>query len=214
MSLFNTSEIRTAVAAGVADGTIIGNAMMDEPEVTGGGDGNTWGPSGWMTKAKLDEMAAYGHAIFPTLPMGVNHGPSGHQWRTSEHYRVVDYVVNQYAWRIGPIGSWLSAVRSQFQTDGVALGFSINTLAGGVQDRDGSWTCDGAGQAGLGPYNPTCRTPADSLRVWGRTLAPAGCALLMWRYDATYMDRSDNQQAFRDIAATAAATQRRACRRS
>jgi hypothetical protein len=213
MDLFNTSAIKTAIAGGVADGTIIGNAMIDEPEVTGGGDGNTWGPTGWMTKAKLDEMATYGHSIFPTLPMGVNHGPSGYQWRTSEHYHVVDYVLNQYAWRIGAIGTWLSAVRSQFQTDGVALGFSINTLGGGVQDRDGNWTCDGPGQAGLGPYNPTCRTPADSLRVWGRTLVPAGCVMLMWRYDATYMGRSDNQQAFRDIATTAAATPRKDCRR-
>ena len=91
MDQFNTAVIKSAVAAGVKDGTIVGNSLMDEPEH------KSWG--GVMTKPLLDQMAAYAKAIFPTLPMGVNNGPTGYyQWRPTERYHVVDFVVNQYNW--------------------------------------------------------------------------------------------------------------------
>ncbi len=37
METYNTPAIKAAVAAAVADGTIIGNSVMDEPNVSGGG---------------------------------------------------------------------------------------------------------------------------------------------------------------------------------
>ena len=86
---YNTGPIRAAIAAGVADGTVLGNSLMDEPEH------RKWG--GVMTKPLLDSMAAYARRYFPTLPMGPSHGPNGYyQWRPNERYRVVDYVLNQY----------------------------------------------------------------------------------------------------------------------
>jgi hypothetical protein len=69
MDTYNTEAIRNAVAAAVSDGTVIANQMIDEPET------RRWG--GNITKATLDEMATYGHNMFPTLPMGLNHGPPG-----------------------------------------------------------------------------------------------------------------------------------------
>jgi hypothetical protein len=69
MNSFNTTAIKNVVAAGVADGTIIGNTILDEPETP------RWG--GVLTKPQLDEMAAYVKAMFPTLLVGVNYGPIG-----------------------------------------------------------------------------------------------------------------------------------------
>jgi hypothetical protein len=215
MEKFNTAAIKQAVDSGVKDGTVVGNTLMDEPEVTGGGDGNTWGPTGWMTKAKVNEMARYARAIFPTLPMGVNHGPTGYQWRTTEQYTDVDYVVNQYNWWVtsGNVAAWRDNVLARAAADGVTPGFSLNILNGGVQDRDGTYSCDGTGQAGKGTYSPNCRMTATQVRDWGRTLGVAGCVMFMWKYDDAFMARLDNQQSFDDVAATLAAASPRSCRR-
>jgi hypothetical protein len=208
MNQFNTSTIKTAVAAGVADGTVIGNSLMDEPEF------KDWG--GVVTKPMLDDMAAYAKAIFPTLPMGVNHGPNGYyQWRPTEHYRVVDYVTNQYSWWVtkGDVAAWRSKVLAQASTDGVQVAFSLNLLNGGVQDTDGTYSCDGAGQGGKGLTNLNCRMTAQQVHDWGIALGQSGCAMFMWRFDDTFMARSDNQQAFRDVASRLATTAAKSCRR-
>jgi hypothetical protein len=47
---FNTSQIQSAVASRVSDGTVVAADVMDEPYVSGAGDGNTWGPVGTMVK--------------------------------------------------------------------------------------------------------------------------------------------------------------------
>ena len=205
MNAYKTSAIRSAVAAGVADGTIIGNQLIDEPET------RRWG--GNISKATIDKMASYAKAIFPTLPMGVNHGPPGYRWRSSERYRVLDYAIYQYNWFIttGNIASWRDAVLRRARVDGVTPAFSLNVLDGGVQDRRGSWDCTGTG--GKGTYHPNCRMTADQVRSWGRAIGGAGCALQMWRYDRTFVSKSANQRAFRDVAATLASRPRRSCRR-
>jgi hypothetical protein len=208
MDLFNTSTIRTAVAAGVADGTIVGNSIMDEPEH------KSWG--GVMTKPMLDQMAAYAKAIFPTLPVGVNHGPVGYYaWRPTEHYRVVDYVNNQYNWWVtsGDVAAWRSKVLAQAASDGVQVSFGLNVLDGGVQDKDGTYDCTGPGQAGKGTFGSNCRMTAQQLRDWGTALGTSGCALLMWKYDGTFASRSDNQDAFRSLATVLGSSPAKPCRR-
>jgi hypothetical protein len=206
MSSFNTATIRNAVAAAVADGTIIGNSMIDEPETP------RWG--GNITKPMLDGMAAYAKSMFPTLPMGVNHGGGGYKWRTSERFQKVDYAMNNYTWRMGDAAAWRNAVLAQDARDGVKTAFSLNILGGGVQDKDGTWNCTSAGQAGRGPYAPTCRMTPDQVRTWGRTIGPSGCALAMWTYDYAYITKTANQSAFRDVASTMASKPRPSCRRS
>jgi hypothetical protein len=161
-------------------------------------------------------MAVYGKNLFPTLPMGVVHGPPAYKWRTSERFSKVDFVQFQYAHYIsnGDVAAWRSAVLAANGRDGVKTVFSLNILGGGKQDRDGSWGCTGAGQAGRGPYSPTCRMTSDQVRDWGRALGPSGCALAMWTYDGAFISKSANQQAFRDVASTLASKPRPSCRRS
>jgi hypothetical protein len=207
MNSFNTATIKNAVAAGVADGTIVGNSMVDEPET------KRWG--GVFTKAMLDGMAVYAKNIFPTLPMGVNHGATGYMWRASERFYKVDYVMNNFVYWItkGDVGAWRTAVLNQDAKDGVKTAFSLNILGGGVQDKDGTYNCTGTGQAGIGPYYPTCRMTSDQVRTWGRALGPSGCMLAMWTYDDVYISKSANQLAFKDVASTLASKPRPSCKR-
>ena len=120
MDRYNTAPIRDAIAAGVADGSVIANSLMDEPE------NKKWG--GVMTKPLIDSMAAYPKRYFPTLPVGPSHGPNGYyQWRPDERYQVMDYVRNQYNWWVtkGDVEGWRDNVLKQARRDGVAVAFSM-----------------------------------------------------------------------------------------
>jgi hypothetical protein len=207
MDTYNTAAIRDAVAAAVAEGTVIGNQMIDEPET------RRWG--GNITKATLDSMAAYGHSIFPTLPMGLNHGPPAVNWRSTERHKVVDYVLYQFNYYIssGDVDAWRVAALDQAKLDGVTPVLSINILDGGAQDRSASYHCNGAGQAGRGTYFPNCRMTPTQVRDFGRALAPYGCFLMMWEFDGTFMSDPANQDAFRELASLVATLPRRSCAR-
>jgi hypothetical protein len=214
MNTFNTSAIRNAVAAGVADGTIIGNTLLDEPET------KRWG--GVMTKPLLDQMASYAKGIFPTLPIGVTHTTNYYKWRTSERYRVVDYVwTPPLSWNTvqnrSSVAAWRDAVLSRSRADGVAVAWGLNPIDGGVRDNDndGVWECPSTTTEGKGTYYPLCRMTASMVRDWGKTLIAStpGCAFLMWQYEGTYMSRQDNQQAFKDLASILGSSARKSCRR-
>lgn len=209
MELFNTSAIRSAVAAGVADGTIIGASVMDEPQVSGvGADGNTWGPVGTMTKARVDSLCGYVKAIFPTLPTGVVHRHD--VFEPTKSYRVCDFIASQYSARVGSVTAFRDGALAMAQRDGHAIMFSLNILNGGTQDKDGTWDCGGAP---LGQDPPNCQMTAAQLRDFATVLGPAGCGLLMWRYEQSYMARTDNKQAFADIAGVLANAPAKQCRR-
>jgi hypothetical protein len=206
MNTLNTSAIRKAVADGVADGTIVGNKMMDEPESP------QWG--GVPTKAMIDQMAKYAKGIFPTLPMGIGHGAPGFKWRSGERYQALDWVSVQYVWNYnqGKVTEWRDEVLSFARANGVTPMFSLNILNGGVRDKTGAWDCPNTG--GKGTRTSYCRMTADQVRTYGRTIGPSGCALLMWRYDDAFMSKSANKAAFKDVASLLNSKPRRSCRRS
>jgi hypothetical protein len=206
LNTFNTSTIRNAIAAGVADGTIIGNQLIDEPETP------RWG--GTVSKAVIDQMATYAKNMFPSMPMGINVGPPAYsKWRTSEHFKVLDYVLYQYNYYVtsGNIASWRDGALARAKLDGVTPAFSLNIMNGGVQDRTGTWDCAGTG--GKGTRYPNCRMTADQVKNWGKAIGTAGCAMQMWRYDDVFMSKSANQDAFRSVASLLASKPRRSCRR-
>ena len=211
MNLYNTSAIRTAVSAGVADGTIIGNVVMDEPHAYGLGDGNTWGPQGTMTKLRVDQMCGYVKALFPTITVGVVHGHSA--FEPSKSYRVCQFLVDQYAYRRGDVTQFRDEALAMAGRDGITIVFSMNILNGGIQaPRDGLWNCPLTTTGGRGTYDPNCRMTGAQVREWGTLLGSAGCALTMWRYDDTFMAKPENQQAFKDLAARLATVPAKSCK--
>jgi hypothetical protein len=211
MDDYNTAAIKTAVASAVADGVIIGNSVMDEPHVSGGGDGNTWGPVGTMTKARVDSLCGYVKAIFPTLPVGVAHQHD--KFEPTKSYRVCEFLLDQYSTRLGDVIAWREAGLALGARDHHAILFSMNLLNGGTQDRDGTWDCRDQGGR-LGQQAPSCQMTAAQVRDYGLALGPAGCGLLMWRYDDAFMAAADNQRAFSDVGANLATRPSKACRRS
>ncbi len=209
MQTYNTATIRQAVAAAVADGTIIGNSVMDEPHVSGGGDGNTWGPVGTMTKARIDELCGYVKQIFPTLPAGVVHRHD--IFEPSVDYGTCDFIVSQYSNRLGSMSTFRDAGLAFARRSGIRIAFSMNILNGGVQDKEGTWDCAGTG--GKGTYSPNCRMTATQVKDYGQGLGHAGCAMLMWRYDDVFMANSGNQTAFKAVADSLARLPRTPCQR-
>jgi hypothetical protein len=214
LATFNTSAIKNAIAAGVSDGTIVGATVMDEPYVWGGpsGGGNTWGPQGTMTKARVDSLCTDVQRLFPTLPAGVEHQ---HQlFEPDKSYHVCQFIVDQYGSQYGDVATWRDAGLAMAARDHHAILFSLNVLDGGVQDKDGTYDCTGAGQAGKGTYAPNCRMTASMVKTYGAALGPYGCGLFMWRYDDAFATNTDNQAAFKDVATRMASSPSRACRRS
>ena len=211
METYNTPAIKAAVAAAVADGTIIGNSVMDEPNVTGGGDGNTWGPAGTMTKARVDGLCAYVKNMFPTMLVGVVHN---HQtFEPTKSYQVCEFLVDQYSWRKGDVNQFIDAGLALGRRDGMGIIFSMNILNGGFQAAlDGQWNCPLDTTGGRGSFNPNCRMTAQQVREWGILLGSAGCGLMMWKYDDAFMANLENQQAFRDVAAALASLPAKSCR--
>jgi hypothetical protein len=213
MAKFNTATIRNAVAQAVADGTVIGATVMDEPETSGHGNKNTWGPPGTMSKLRVDGLCAAVQSIFPTLPAGVQHPPL--DWERDKSYKVCQFI-----WG-GVKGTTLTefianknAALALGARDHHAILFNMNVINGGRRDTDGNYNCTGTDQAGKGNWYPLCRMTAARVRERGLILGPAGCALTMWTHNSTFWSRTDNKAAFKDVAAKIATAPAKACRRS
>jgi hypothetical protein len=206
MDVFDRSDVRDAIAAGVADGTITGNSVMDEPQQSGT-TSKDWGPPGTMTKARVDQLCAYVKSIFPTLPVGVGHDHNA--FEPTQSYQVCEFYMPQYAARKGNVSSWRDAALAMAARDGMSVVFSMNLLDGGVQDKTGPYDCAGTG--GIGTHGSNCRMTPDQIRDWGTVLGPAGCAFLSWRYESDFMAKPENQAAFSEVAILLAGMPRRSC---
>jgi hypothetical protein len=191
---YDTPAIRTAIAAAVADGTLLGYSMIDEP------NHSDWG--GVITKATLDEMAAFSKSLFPTLTTAAV-VPYG--WRATERYKVMDAIIAQ-TWKptMTP-AQFRDAAVAAAKLNGVAPALSINIMAG--KQVDG---CEPR------PNGTTCLMTPDEIRNWAITLGsdPYVCAMFMWRYDATLWSRPEYVAAFKDVSTALASRPARSCRRT
>jgi hypothetical protein len=210
MDTYDRDDIREAIAQGVADGTIIGNSVMDEPHNTVAQ--SSWGPKGTMTKALVDSMCAHVKQLFPTLPVGVVHDHEVFQPQQS--YHACEFLLDQYAARKGDVTKFRDEALAMARRDQMAIIFSLNVIDGGVQAaRDGNWDCDPTVSSGRGTFAPNCRMTAQQVRDWGIVLGSAGCALTLWRYDPEYMADPANVASFREVAAKLASLPSRSCGR-
>ena len=209
MDAYNTTAIKAEVARGLADGTIIGNATINEPKNA------EWG--GVVNKAVMDEQCAYVKKIFPGLPTGPI---TVHWWLREQTFRVCDFIVDQYTWDQPPLGwgtpngkgnvtGWRDAALAQAKKEGITIAFSMNVLDGGIMGS----TCPLGTTGGAGTYAGHCKMTASQVRDFGRALGPSGCAMFMWMYNGTFMSNSANIQAFKDVAATLATVPGRSCAR-
>jgi hypothetical protein len=210
MATYNTPPIKAAVAQAVADGVVIGNSVMDEPHVVGLGDGNTWGPPGTMTKARVDSMCGYAKSILPTLPEGVVHQ---HQlFEPTKSYRVCEFLVDQYVDRLGPPEKFRADGLAMAKRDGMRVLFGLNLLNGGTQDRDGMWDCKDQGGF-KGQASPNCQMTPAQVVSWSTTIAPGSCGFRFWRWDDVRLTGPAYTTAFTTVATQLAGLERVPCSR-
>jgi hypothetical protein len=61
---------------------------------------------------------------------------------------------------------------------------------------------------------PRCPMTDQQVKDYGTALVSSGCALTMWRYDATYFANMANKAAFQFLADQAAVQPSKTCRRT
>ena len=200
MDTYNTPTIRAAVAEAVADGTIIGNSVMDEPH-------NTTAHAGWggtMTKARVDELCRYAQNIFPTLTVGVVH--DHRRFEPEKNYQACEFIVSQYRVSKGDVRDFRDGGLAFAKRSGIAIAFSLNILHGG----DTGTTCE---KYGYDPQGILCPMTGAQVREWGQLLGTAGCALTVWKYERPYFDRPDVQDGLRSVGESLAKLPGKLCRR-
>lgn len=143
----------------VADGTILGHYLFDEPH-----DPTNWNGTP-VPYADVEAAAAYSKRLWPTMPAEIGSPPSfllgGAPWHS------LDLAFAQFSARKGDLRPWLRAEVEAARTQRLGLFLSLNVLSGGTT---------------RGPMTPT------QLETWGMTMAaePEACGLFMWRWDSAY----------------------------
>ncbi len=202
MDTFNTTAIKAAVAARVADGTILAASVMDEP------DHVSWG--GVMTGDEVDSMSKYVKGIFPTLPTAT---VVQLDWKPTHVYSSLDFLIRQFSYDLLPTQGpnkpdlYRDAAIKQAKAQKVGVFFSMNILDGGARVTG----CPVPATGGKGTYGLNCRmTPAEVEKAADQLTTYGACGLLMWESDATYFGDAGQVTAFNKAAATVA-TRPRSC---
>lgn len=189
---YRASELYGALESGVADGTVLGYVMLDEPSHP------SWG--GALTKAVVDTMAAYCKATFPFMPCGVT---VDYRWRPDERYHLVDFIISQ-TWKEKQTPSaFRDSAVAMARRNGVALVLSINLFAA-------------APTRGCELYHDRCLMRPAEVHDWGHAFLsePYACAVMMWHYDPDMWERPEYQAQFQDLASLARQRAEKGCRRT
>lgn len=168
----------------VADGTIIGHFLIDEPR-----DSTNWGGVP-VSYADIDAAAAYSKSIWPAMPTGS--GSPADDMEAGAPYTSLDFAFSQYRDKKGDLATWLTGQTAAARRAGLGILLSINILDGNVDNSSYS---------------------AAQLSAVGATLAaePYACGLTMWKYDSAYFADAAIRSAMASIAKVANARPRHRC---
>ena len=179
----------------IADGTILGHFLMDEPS----------DPSNWngtqVTPAEVDEMARYSKEIWPTMATIVRGWPA---YLNGYQFKYLDAAWAQYAARFGSIDEFIASNVRDSKASGLALVAGLNVLNGGSPSSGIPGTKEGK-----------YAMSASELRSWGGALLaePYMCALFIWKYKPGYFERPDIQAALSELNHEAQSHSPQPCRR-
>jgi hypothetical protein len=179
----------------IADGTLMGHFIMDEPS----------DPSNWNGKvvplSDIDEMARYSKEIWPELPAIIRAWPD---YVEGYNFRYLDAVWAQYHSRFGSLDDFIDKNVRLARASGLALVMGLNVVAGG---NDPSMK---------GYHNERLAMTAAQVRQWGDRILdePYICAFFMFRFNPDYFNRPDIQAVMDDLSNKASARPIKECRRS
>lgn len=180
----------------IADGTIIGHFLIDEPHRT-----VRWGGQ-IISQATIEAMAAYSKQIWPTMPALVRVVPS---WLATAPvtYTHLDAGWLQYAANKGEVNQLVTAEVAAARRLGLGLLVGLNVLNGGN------------GSSGIaGPRRGQHAMSAAELRSYGTALLSQTyvCGFYMWEHNLSYYARSDIQAAMAGLSASARSHAKTSCR--
>lgn len=185
LATYNTPQVKAAVAQAVTDTILLGINIMDEPWVTAAtsGDGNTWGPPGTMTRARVDSLCTKAKTVFgSTVPIGTSDQT---KWQRTGPWKVCDIGIAQYSYRFGNVVAWRDSILAISTAQKYGSVFSINWINGGTQDRNGPWDCPGSVK---GQRSPNCQMTPAQLDTTSAFLPQKTCGVYTaWRYDQARM---------------------------
>lgn len=179
----------------LADGTILGHLLMDEPNDPHEWNGHTVSP------ADIEEMAKYSKTVWPTMTTYVRAFPDYLEGGRFPH---LDAIWFQYLDRWAPLDGFIAKHFKEAESLGLKVVTGLNAINGGSKS------------SGIpGRRQGKNAMSADELRSWGKVLLaqPSLCAFLVWEYDEEYLARPDIEAAMEDLAATARAYPTNNCSR-
>jgi len=176
----------------IADGTLIGHLILDEPSDPTNWNGKSVSPS------DLEAMAKYSKELWPGLSAIVRAWPS---YLKGHSYRHLDATWIQYHARFGDVESFLDTNLRGARALGLAVVGGLNVTNGGGKD------------SGMPSYSKGKNAmSASQLRSWGRRfLKEDVCLFLLWSYRAEYFSRADIKAAMADLADQARQRPKKAC---
>ncbi len=180
----------------IADGTIIGHYLIDEPHRA-----QRWGGKA-IPQATIEAMAAYSKSLWPELPTFVRVAPS---WLGSAPvtYTALDAGWLQFEKGKGDPVKWVAAEAAVARRLGLGIAVGMNVLDGGN------------GSSGIRGYTPGMfAMSATEMRTVGTAMLAnsLACAFYMWTYDASYFGRADVKSAMAALSLKAQAHVRTSCR--
>jgi hypothetical protein len=180
----------------IADGTLLGHFLIDEPHMAG-----KWGGK-IVSQGTVDAMAQYSKQIWPDMNTFV-HTKMSWLASTSATYRYLDAGLVQYAVSKGPVATWISSEVTNAKLKGLGLMMGLNVLNGGN------------GSSGIrGTKSGFYSMSANELRTYGGAVLdhPYTCAFIMWEHKPTYYDRTDIRSAMSALSTKAKAHVKTSCR--
>jgi hypothetical protein len=170
----------------IADGTVIGHFMIDEPNDPANWNGQAVSP------AMLEEMGKYSKQLWPEMPTIVRVEPE----YLDKGQRYVDAAWAQYLYRRGDADEYIRRNVADAQERGLALVVGMNVLKGG--NPTGT------------------RMSASEVQSWGSALLSSTypCAFISWEYDANFLSTSGMGAAMDELRRKAENRSTRSCRRT
>ena len=197
-----------------SDGTVVAHQLVSEAKARA-----QWGGSVISNNA-LDEMARHSKELWPTMPTVLRTDPTDLEEHAAAYetrwpgwkWTYLDAASARYLVRKGSVEVFAASEEASAHRQQLALVTGLNVFSGG----DGSSGIPSP-RPGLWAMSP------DELTRYGSTLlrGTTACAFEMWRYespgsafeDFLYFRRPEIEKAVRELAAIAAKSPSRPCRR-
>ena len=203
-------------ASFVSAGTVIGHYLVDEPACS-----VCWGGTK-ISYSQIEEMARYSKSIWPSMPTGVRSSPSQ---LGGARFKSLDFAWAQWggplhtpAFKMSP-EQFRDTQISAAKKLGLGLVFGLNYLDGGdgTSRINGTYAkdpnlkdnkyCKSAGMLPLRDERGGGEEGRNGLRQ-----GVYACAVISWKYDATFRNRSGMKDALAAVASAAKGRSRTSCK--